>query len=239
MKPNETKHGMLQYLANATRLDMATALNILAQCLRTPQQKHVIALKRVLRYANGTREVGLTYHRANEYPLFSCCDSNYGAEQRARSRTGALIIRAGAAIIWQTVVQKLVHAISVCEAEYYAACDTTKIVLWIRELLKELGWSPEGPTLIQIDNQSAIKMGMATESMSRTKHIAVKQMAVTAYYRQGDIDIQYVQTDENPADHFTKPLPVDKFVKHVKTIMGNDNNKQFWHYYSLYERELK
>jgi hypothetical protein len=95
---NETKHGMLQYLANATRLDMATALNILAQCLRTPQQKHVIALKRVLRYANGTREVGLTYHRANEYPQFSCCDSNYEAEQRAQPRTGALTIRAGAAI---------------------------------------------------------------------------------------------------------------------------------------------
>ena len=119
------------------------------------------------------------------------------------------------------------HAVSVCEAEYYAACDITKIILWIRELLKELGWTPDGPTLIQIDNQSAIKMGMATESMSRTKHIAVKQMAVTAYYRQGDIDLQYVQTDCNPADHLTKPLATIKFNKHTLTIMGCANNKQY------------
>jgi hypothetical protein len=63
--------------------------------------------------------------------------------------------------------------------------------------------------------------------MSRTKHIAVKQMAVTAYYRQGDIDLQYVQTDENPADHFTKPLSPDKFAKHAMTIMGTENNKQY------------
>jgi hypothetical protein len=184
-------HGMLQYLANATRPDLATALNILAQYIRNPPNKHVVALKMVLRYVNGTRELGLTFHRNNESPLYACSDSNYGAEDSARSRTGALIMRAGAAIIWRAVVQKLVHAISVAEAEYYAACDTTTILLWIRELLRELGWFPQGPTLIQIDNQSAIKMGMATESMSRTKHIAIKQMAVTAYFKQGDIDLQW------------------------------------------------
>jgi hypothetical protein len=68
---------------------------------------------------------------------------------------------------------------------------------------------------------------MATESMSRTKHIAIKQMAVTAYFKQGDIDLQYVPTDDNPADHFTKPLGAEKFTKHANTIMGSTNNNQF------------
>ena len=124
-------------------------------------------------------------------------------------------------------MQKLVHAISVAEAEYYAACDVTTILLWIRELLRELGWFPMGATLIQVDNQSAIRMAIATESMSRTKHIAVKQMAATAYCEQGDIDIQYCPTDENPAEHFTKPLASVKFAKHVNTLMGISNHNQF------------
>jgi hypothetical protein len=126
-------------------------------------------------------------------------------------------MRAGAAIIWRTIVQKLVHAISVAEAEYYAACDVTTILLWF----------PVGATLIQVDNQSAIRMAIATDSMSRTKHIAIKQMAVTAYCEQGDITVQYCPTDENPADHFTKPLASVKLAKHVSTIMGLSNHDQF------------
>ena len=219
-------HGMLAYLANATRADIAPALNILAQYLRAPQERHTKAIKKVVRFLKGTRERGLTYHRNNKHPLFGCSDSNYAAETNARSRTGLTIIRAGAAIMWRTVVQNLVHALSVAEAEYYAGCDITKVILWVRELLNELGWTINGPTLIQIDNQSAIKMGMATESMSRTKHIAVKQM-ITAYYRQGDIDLQYVPTDENPSDHFTKPLGKVKFAKHTMTIMGKPDNNQY------------
>jgi hypothetical protein len=54
-------HGMLQYLTNTTRPDLPTALNILAQYLRNPQKKHVIGIKNVLRYFNGSRN--------NNHPL--------------------------------------------------------------------------------------------------------------------------------------------------------------------------
>jgi hypothetical protein len=63
--------------------------------------------------------------------------------------------------------------------------------------------------------------------ISPQRHIAIKQMAVTAYCEQGDITVQYCPTDENPADHFTKPLASVKFAKHVTTIMGLASHDQF------------
>ncbi len=53
--------GELQFVANATRPDIAYAVSRLASYTANPSLQHVGALKRVLRYLQGTKEYGITY----------------------------------------------------------------------------------------------------------------------------------------------------------------------------------
>src|SRR6266850_4303135 len=53
--------GELQFLANATRPDIAFMVNRLASYTANPSIHHITALKRVLRYLAGTKSYGITY----------------------------------------------------------------------------------------------------------------------------------------------------------------------------------
>jgi hypothetical protein len=53
--------GKLQYLANATRLDIAFAVNRLASYTANPSTLHYSMRKRILRYLTGTRKYRITY----------------------------------------------------------------------------------------------------------------------------------------------------------------------------------
>jgi hypothetical protein len=53
--------GELQFLSNATRPDIAYAVNRLAAYTANPSLQHVGALKRLLRYLKGTKNLGITY----------------------------------------------------------------------------------------------------------------------------------------------------------------------------------
>src|SRR6266850_444911 len=57
--------GELQYLANATRLDIAFTVNRLASYTANPSLQHMGTLKRLLRYLSGTRSFGITYSVPN------------------------------------------------------------------------------------------------------------------------------------------------------------------------------
>ena len=49
-------------------------------------------------------------------------------------------------------------ALSTAQAEYVALSEAAQERLWLRQLEVELGYAPEGPTLIFEDNQSTIAM---------------------------------------------------------------------------------
>jgi hypothetical protein len=55
--------GALMYLANNTRLDIEFAVNLLARHSASRTKRHWVGVKSILRYLNGTRDLGLFYSR--------------------------------------------------------------------------------------------------------------------------------------------------------------------------------
>jgi len=64
-------------------------------------------------------------------------------------------------------------ALSSTEAEYIAGVHATKEVVWLRQLLAELGLLDDDPTILHIDNQSAMAIAKNPQFYDRTKHIEV------------------------------------------------------------------
>jgi hypothetical protein len=63
------------------------------------------------------------------------------------------------------------------------------------------------------DNESAIRMADNPVEHSRTKHIAIRYHFLRDHQQRGDIEIAYINTREQLADIFTKPLDEKTFTK--------------------------
>ena len=120
------------------------------------------AAKRVLRYLKGTKSRKLFFHagqRASKgQRTCAFVDSSHADDRdERRSRCGHLIYYNDSPIMWRTVLQKR-KALSTAEAEYRAATIATKDILWLRNILHELGRTEQAPTVMFEDNKACIKM---------------------------------------------------------------------------------
>ena len=65
---------------------------------------------------------------------------------------------------------------------------------------------------IKCDNTSAISITKNPVQHSRTKHIDVRHHFIRDHAEKGDIVLEFVPTDLEIADIFTKPLSEARFV---------------------------
>jgi hypothetical protein len=75
------------------------------------------------------------------------------------------------------------------------------------------------------DNESAIRMADNPVEHSRTKHIVIRYHFLRDHQQKGDIEIAYINTKEQLADIFTKPLDEQTFKKlrHELNILDSQN----------------
>lgn len=129
-------------------------------------------------------------------------------------------------ISWSTKKQKSV-ALSTSEAELYAVVEGTKEVIWIKQFLKELTLAVSTPTLY-CDNQSTISISNYNTLHDRSKHINIKHFFIRDEIQNGNMKIEWISTEDQSADIFTKALPRDRYIKMVNQIINNNelmNNK--------------
>ena len=122
-----------------------------------------------------------------------------------RSTTGWAFLVNGTAVSWRSKRQTCV-ALSTTEAEYISASSATQEAVSCRRVLGQCGYQQSGPTRLYDDNQSAIRIVKNPEFHERTKHIDVKYHYIRDQYQRKEISVHYVNTKEQIADIFTKPL---------------------------------
>lgn len=215
--PYRAAVGSLNYLAVATRPDIAFAVGVASRHMANPGPADVKLVKKIIRYVKGTKDQGLTYKSGTVMELISYSDSDYaGCEATRRSTSGALFMLAGGAVGWSSKRQRTV-ALSTCEAEYVAAACAAKELLWMKRLLKEMIGIFK-TQILYIDNQSAIKLINNKMTNDRSKHIDVKYHFIRELVENGQIIPEFVGTRDQLADIFTKPLNSDLIAKFKNEI---------------------
>ncbi|SGY58011.1 BQ5605_C006g04330 [Microbotryum silenes-dioicae] len=130
--------GALQYAAHRAHPDIVTSVCAAASKVSAPTQADWIAVKRIIRYLQGTIDWGLKYNLEGltVFELYS--DALWGDDMLTGKSIGAFVsIMAGAAISWQSKQQSMV-ATSTTEAEILAASATAKEAMWLRRLAADL-----------------------------------------------------------------------------------------------------
>lgn len=110
-------------------------------------------------------------------------------------------------------------ATSTGEAEYGAAFAAAKKAVWVRRILKDIGIPVDGPTVINCDNQCAIKIsGNEFLAHKCTKHWDIQYKYVNEKVTQKVIKLEYVSTDQQRADILTKAQTPSVFQENVKML---------------------
>ena len=95
--------GSLMYAVIGTRPDLAHTVTVLSQFSSSPNQIHLQAAKRTLRYLKGTMDWKLLYPKAQNDDMDLMCysDASYGSSLNdRRSYSGYIIQLGGAAVSW-------------------------------------------------------------------------------------------------------------------------------------------
>ena len=197
--------GCLMFLAIVSRPDLAYSVNKLSQFMTHYQKEHWTAGLRVLKYLKGTLNHGILYN-GKDCILTAYSDADYAGDKvTRRSRTGTVLTVSNGPVVWTSVRQKST-TLSSCESEFLAACTATTQVIWTSRLLEELGHGSNGPIILWIDNQSAIRLIKNPEFHQRLKHVDVQTKFIREKYQENFIEPNYIKTTEQLADIFTKAL---------------------------------
>lgn len=124
--------GSLQYLATATRPDIAYAVNRLASYTANPTLTHYSAAKRVLRYLKGTKDYRIKYYAnstqnntpGNSNFCYGYADAAFANADGYKSTSGYVFLSNGGAITWGSRKQTVI-ALSSTEAEYVALSEAS------------------------------------------------------------------------------------------------------------------
>ena len=198
--------GKLIYLT-LTRPDIAYTVHVLSKFMHNPTTVHLQASKRVLRYLAGAPGQGILLANHSQAKLSAYCDSDWaGCPSTRRSTTGFCILLGGSPISWKSKRQSVV-ARSTAEAEYRSIAMTVCEVMWLKQLLKDLGVKHLGSTPLHCDNQAALAIATNPVHHEKTKHVDIDCHFIRDTTNAGIITPVYIPSKHQIADVFTKVLP--------------------------------
>lgn len=145
--------GSLMYLSNATRPDIAFAVNYLARKQLEPTESDWLDVKRVFRYLRGTSSLGLRYKGEKEC-LESFTYASFRDHDHSTSTSGYVIKLFGDVIAWRSHKQSYV-TLSTCQAEYLAMSDSCQEIISLDKATRFAIGKTLLPAPIWCDNRSA------------------------------------------------------------------------------------
>jgi hypothetical protein len=177
-----------------------------------PRECHLVAVKRILRYLVVTPCFEIWYPKGSTFDLIGYSDFDYaGCKVDRKSTSGTCQFLGRSPVSWSSKKQTSV-ALSIAEAEYVVVGQCCAQLLWMRQTLQDFGYNLSKVPLL-CDNESAIRMADNPVDHSRTKHIDIRHHFLRDHQQKGDIEVYHINTENQLAGIFTKPLDEKRFCR--------------------------
>jgi Reverse transcriptase (RNA-dependent DNA polymerase) len=228
--------GMLMYLANNTRPDIAFAVHQCARFTHAPKNSHSLAVKRIVRYLQGSQDKGMVLTPSKNFSVDCYVDADfaglYGYEDNqdpvsVKSRTGYVFYLADCPLVWVSKLQTEI-ASSTMEAEYVALSTAMKELIPLRRLTKLAcdlifgvkNYEARMYSSVFEDNNGALHLARAPRMTPRTKHYGIKYHFFRTHVEKQEIKLFKVESKEQRADIMTKGLVQQTFEYLQKFLCG-------------------
>ncbi|KAI5325061.1 hypothetical protein L3X38_034135 [Prunus dulcis] len=202
--------GRLLYLT-ITRPDITYSVHVLSRIMHQPRLPHMDAALWVVRYLKSTPGQGLLFQSEYKLDLIAYCDSDWeGCAITRCSTIGYCVFLGNSLISWQTKRQRTV-SLSSAEAKYRAMTSTCCEITWLSFLLQDLHLPSSGASRMYCDNRAALHIAANLVFHERTRHIEMDCHFIRDKILDGTVSTWHVNSLQQLADTFTKPLGKEKF----------------------------
>ncbi len=146
-------------------------------------------------------------------------DADHAADTKTRrSRTGFLVYLNSAPIYWMSKKQTSIESSSF-GSEFTTRKQCTEYLRGLRYKLRMMGIPINGPAYILGDNQSVLCNTSIPDSTLKKKSQSIAYHFVREGVARDEWRTAYVNTNDNPSDLLTNPLPAggkrEKFVQMI------------------------
>lgn len=194
---------------------MVGRLAFFLDCYR---EEHWNAAICVLCYVKGTRNFVLTLGGDSRPSLLGYADSDFANCPKTSRSIGGYCFSLGTGLIsWSSKKQKHTSDLT-CYAKYIALYHAGNEVIFLLELLDGLDFPMPSSTPIHCDNDTARKLA-EDHFQTNAKHIRVKYHTIRDVLEEEIGHIVRVQSADNAADIFTKPLAKPAFT-YLQNMLG-------------------
>lgn len=200
--------------------DLAASVSILSRQISSPTETDWVELKRVVRYLLKTAnyKLKLSATRDEQLNLVGYCDADWSGDPSDRKSNSGFLFQLGkATVCWASRKQTSV-SLSSMEAEYMALSEACRELVWLRQLLDEVGERQMKPTTILEDNRGCIEFVETDRKSRRSKHIDTRMHYTKDLVDKGVVVLQYCPSEEMTADILTKPLGAVKQQRFVEAM---------------------
>ena len=220
--------GSLLYLSCMTRPDISYHMSILCSFMHDPTVEAYDAAIHLLQYIACTTNSQITFtgstapfpglpnkvhgQVSKNHGFVAYSDASWHKPNKLGfNMFGFVVYFYGGPISFSAKRLKVV-SLSSAEAEYAAASYTCKEIMFIRNVCNDLGVQLDGPTILAVDNQAAIKIVENMGVTGRNKHFEDSLHYIRHLYDHRVIKPIFVTTRNQRADGFTKPLEKSTFT---------------------------
>jgi hypothetical protein len=202
-----------------TRPDISFVVRMVSRYQANRGQSHWKAVKKILRYLKCTADYSLCFQGEN-LQLMGYVDADRGGDlDERKSTSGYVFLLNNGVIFWSSKKQSCI-SLSTMEAEFVAFSAVVQETVWLKRFSNHLDFceNKTDPVLVHSDSQTAITYTKDPKYHSKTKHIDTKYNFVRDMMAKKQVCMQYISTHKRVADPFTKAIPRDMFVGHVKSL---------------------
>ena len=180
------------------RADLAYGVGICARCASYPTDEMEAHLEHKAAYAGQTSSDGVIFKCDAEAELTGYSDSDWHV---AHSTSAHCIMYGDACVGYGSRRQ---HCISMSSTEVIAASQAALELVYMRKLLREMGYELDKPTILYVDNTGAVELSKHRKSCNRSRHVLRRYLKVRELVAQCDIEVKWIDTKENIADLLSK-----------------------------------
>jgi hypothetical protein len=202
----------------STRPDICHAVGLVSRYQSNPRKTHWKAVKRIFRYLQGTKNMGLCFGLSN-LEIVGFTDADFAGDLDDRKSTSRYVfLFGGTAVSWLSKKQNCV-AKSTMEAEYISCNSVVSNAVWIKQFIESLNLGLNcKPVNIFCDSKSAISLIKSGAQSSKGKHIDVNYHYIQDIAERREIKVEFISSLKMVANPMTKGLSLEKFREHAATM---------------------
>jgi hypothetical protein len=216
--------GSIRFAADRTCPQVACAASLLARYATKATEVHRQLCHHVLQYLWTHRHTPMVIGSPSREPivLHAHCDASFDSSGKNNSQIGFVchLSTDSGCISIKSMKAKNV-CLSTTDAEIHGAVECTKQVIWLKELLNDLGHL-QSIVSVRCDNKAVLSLASdPAVSEKRSRYLVVKIRFLQEQEAMGSILFSYVPSDSNPSDILTKIQSSPKLVQsHSACILG-------------------